>query len=69
MFCKQTLSLVGLDNGASELKSWRVERLDLVTSTQIASAVFFAVSFWGGIGWRHKSLSSSSNPLGLPSRR
>ena len=41
--CKQTLSLVGLDNGASEAKSWRMERLDLVTRTQIASAAFLAV--------------------------
>lgn len=43
--CKQTLSLVGLDNGASEAKSWHGERLDLVTRTQIASAGFLAVSF------------------------
>lgn len=55
--CKQTLSLVGLDNGAFEAKSWRVERLDIVTRTQIASAGFLAVSFWEVGFWLAKQVA------------
>lgn len=32
--CKQTLSLIGFDNGASGEKSWRIERLDLVKTNR-----------------------------------